>query len=351
MRRSHLLAPMLITVFIAAHLLLTIAYSIWNPLGEAPDETDHWAYIVFLARERRLPVGPRVTQSKHPPLYHGTAAAIASLAAPTFGFLRANPDISIEPVDNWSPNFFIHTTLEDWPWQGGAQAFHLARLWSVLLSTAAIAAAYAMLRTIFPRREVLILATVGLLAFLPEFAFIGASTGNDSAAALLGTLTLWGGFAIFQGQGRWSAGWWTPLALGFAFLAKVSTATLWPVIALAILMGAAHSEAQPQEGGSTLSLWTGALVRSWRRWLTTGIGVFVPALLLISPWLLRNWQLYGDPLGLELTRQTIDLRMEAWTWRDSIWLLKGWFVSFWGKIRRGPVISPCQAGSISAWRA
>ena len=137
-------------LLVLLHLLLATAYSIGNPLGEAPDETDHWAYVVYLARERSLPEGPRVTQSKHPPLYHATAAAVASLTTPRFDFLRANPDVAIQPDPTQSPNFFIHTTLEDWPWTEGALAFHLARLWSVLLSSATVAAIFGLARSSAP---------------------------------------------------------------------------------------------------------------------------------------------------------------------------------------------------------
>ncbi len=83
----------IVALLILAHLALTVAYSALNPLGEAPDEADHWAYIVYLSEHRELPVGPAMTQSKHPPLYHVTAALIASLAQPRNDFLRANPDV------------------------------------------------------------------------------------------------------------------------------------------------------------------------------------------------------------------------------------------------------------------
>jgi hypothetical protein len=319
---------LLLAVFLLGHFLLTGAYSVWNPLGEAPDEADHWAYIVYLAQERRLPEGPRVTQSKHPPLYHATAAAVASLAEPAFDFLRANPDVSLWPVENWSPNFFVHTTPESWPWTGGSLAFHLARLWSVLLSTATVAATYALARTAFPARPGLALVIAGVLAFLPEPAFIGGSANNDNAAALLGALALWGALAIYQAGGDWRAGWWTPLALGLGLLAKVSTSALWPVVALAIVLGCARRmNAATERPGS----WLSALAHSWRQWTRAGLWVFVPALLIASPWLVRNWQLYGDPLGMELVRQTVDARTTPWGWADTAWLLQGWFVSFWGK--------------------
>src|SRR5215467_11125241 len=104
----------LLLVFL--HLVLATAYSIGNPLGESPDETDHFAFVVYLAREHKLPEGKRVTQSKHPPFYHTGAALLASLATPRFDFIRANPDVALQPGPTQSANFFIHTTLEDWPW-------------------------------------------------------------------------------------------------------------------------------------------------------------------------------------------------------------------------------------------
>ena len=74
-----------------------------------------------------------------------------------------------------------------------------------------------------------------------------------------------------------------------------------------------------------------AAAASWRRWSTASLAVAALALAPASPWLLRNWRLYGDPLGLELTRQTVDVRTTPWSWTDTTWLLSGWFRSFWGK--------------------
>ncbi|MEJ5198313.1 MAG: hypothetical protein WHX53_05275, partial [Anaerolineae bacterium] len=109
-----------------ARLLLGLAYSIAIPAGEAPDEADHLAYAAYIAQERRLPAGAEMTQAKHPPLYHVLAAAVGGPAGLDTGFLRANPDVGFTP--DASPNFFVHTTLEDWPWRDGPLAMRLARL-------------------------------------------------------------------------------------------------------------------------------------------------------------------------------------------------------------------------------
>lgn len=326
----------LATLLVMAHFALALHYSIWNPAGEAPDEADHWAYVVYLAKERSLPEGPKVTQGKHPPLAHLGAAALASLAEPEFDFLRANPDVQIQRQENWSPNFFIHTRREVWPWSGSVLAFHLARLWSVLMSTATTAAVYALANAVWPRQPGLALTAMGVTAFLPELAFLGGAVTNDSAAALFGTLSLWGalviaraGVAGAQRRLHWAIGG-TALALGLGLLAKASTVALWPAVFVAILCSAGADRGRAiATGGWKTALWFGSI--SWRRWLLQAVLVFLPALAIAGPWLLRNWRLYGDPSGMALIRQTVDLRTTPWTWADTLWLLKGWFVSFWGK--------------------
>lgn len=316
----------LVIVLLIAHFALALQYSLHNPLGEAPDEADHWAYVVHLAQTGTLPVGPAMTQGKHPPLYHATAALFAALGDARRDFFQPNPAVTLEPAPGWSPGFFKHGADEQRPWRGGVLAMHLARLVSVWLSVVTVASALALGRAVAPDEPWLAVATAGVLAFIPEFLFIGASINNDTAAALFGVLALWGGLAIYRGKGRFASGWWTPLALGAGLLSKVHTVAIWPVVALAIVAGAISAE-QAQAADGQQSVQPGR----WSRALITAGLVFLPGLLIAAPWLLRNWLLYGDPLAVEMAMQTIDVRTSAWRWTDSSWLLRGWFVSFWGK--------------------
>ncbi len=303
----------LLTGFLICHLVLALAFIWANPLGEAPDEADHWAYVVYLAQEQSLPVGPQITQSKHPPFYHASAALFASLfARPSFDFLRANPDLRVPVPPEGPVNFFVHTELESWPLAGGALAFYAARLWSILFSLGTIVAAYGLIRAAFPGEDGLAMTVAGVLALLPTFAFIGSAVSNDGAVAFFSTAALWGGFAVYRAGGRMRAGWWTPFALGLGLLTKVSTVAVWPCVALLLAVPFIDR-------------------REWGRALRNLIAFFVPSGLIAAPWFWRNWQLYGDPLGLDLARQTIDQRLAPWTWADSWWLAKGWFLSFWGR--------------------
>ncbi|MCX7670778.1 MAG: hypothetical protein N2439_11985, partial [Anaerolineae bacterium] len=212
-----------------ARLALGLAYSIAIPAGEAPDEADHLAYAAYIAREQRLPVGAEMTQAKHPPLYHVLAAAAGGWAGLDTGFLRANPDVGL--TSDASPNFFVHTTLEDWPWRAGPLAMHLARLISVLPPVGLVAATYALGRALWPAAPDRAVAAAALVAFLPESLFIGGALSNDTLAALLGTTALW---LALRSRKPWHAVI-TGIVMGLGLWTKVSVAALWPVACLAMV--------------------------------------------------------------------------------------------------------------------
>ncbi len=307
-RRSFLL-------LLALYLALTTAYSLSLPLGEAPDEADHYAYARHLVLNRSLPQGPTITQGKHPPLYHAAVAAVAGWTGMDFDFLRSNPDaFPLGPAA--PPNFFVHTTLEAWPWQGGALAMRLGRLLSVLLGAVTVWAAWRLGRDCFAGAAEAGLLAGAFLATLPGFLFISGAVNNDNAAGAFGSLALvimaamiWRG----PGLGR-SIG--LGLVLGLGLLSKVGTLALWPLAALATAGG----------------LWPER--RRARAWLV-GLGHLAISLgvgaLVASPWLVRNWRLYGDPLGWDLVRATVDQRTSPLGFADLVWLARGLFGYFWGR--------------------
>ncbi|MEM7536191.1 MAG: hypothetical protein AAF639_28670 [Chloroflexota bacterium] len=332
MTRQHLC----LTLLLLAHLVVTAAFSVLNPLGEAPDEADHWAYVVHIARERELPTGPRVTQSKHPPLYHAAAALVSHFGTPHNTFLRSNPDVQIIDDPLVSPNFFIHTTREDFPWQGEVLSFHAARLWSVLLSTLTVWATFVLGRMAFPHQPMVAWIGAVLLAFLPEFAFIGGSINNDNGIALFGTLSLIAAIRMMQPVNALAQLWWIPLAIGGALLTKTSALGLWPAISIAIVWGGIRL--LPGKGNTKSGtpnrphpLPESVLRKLLSQATRLHLWAFGGGVLIASPWLWRNLQLYGDPLGVAMARQTIDLRTTAWTMADTWWLLRGWFYSSVGK--------------------
>ncbi len=342
---SRRTASAILGLLLLGRLVLGFTYSALNPLGEAPDEADHYAYSAYIGTEGRLPVGPEMTQAKHPPLYHILAAALARAAGAEmdFTFLRSNPDGGAGP-DAAAPNFFVHTQLEAWPWRGGALAMHLGRLVSVLAGVVLVAATYALGRAIWPRWYGGPLAAAALVAFMPESLFIGGAMSNDMLAAMWCTVALWLGLRTARpgrshacrasrGSGVLLVAILSGIAMGLAFLTKVSTAGLWPVVCAAILIGGRWPiPAQPQVQVDDAPADTRHAARpAIGRGAASAALAGVVALLFALPWLWRNQRLYGDFLGWPLVLATIDRRQGPLAAADLLALARGWFVSFWGK--------------------
>ncbi len=300
---------------LAIHLMLAALFSLVMPLGEAPDEADHYAFVVYLGQHAALPSGPAVTQSKHPPLYHGLGAAFTAWTGLDFTFLRANPDAEHGPAAG-VVNHFIHTRQEDFPWRGGVLAMRILRLFSIALSTVSVWGVFHLARLAAPTRPRLALASAAFAGLLPGFLFSSGAVNNDNLAAALGTLILVQALRIVRTGWARRRGLLLGVLLGFGLLSKVGVLALWPAAATALLLPAAAP---------------GEDVRWPRRLGLRALTALAPAALLAAPWLLRNWRLYGDPFGWSLVRATVDVREGPVDWGVLVWLAQGLFKTFWGK--------------------
>lgn len=314
---------------LALRAVLGLAYSLATPLGEAPDEADHYAYAAYIMAEGRLPAGPEVTQAKHPPLYHLLAALSGKLAGGSTdaGFLRANPDMAFGP-DSPAANFFIHTALEDLPWRDGVLTMRAGRFVSMLAGLVLVLATYLLGRALWPARPEFAVGAAAFAAFLPESLFIAGAMSNDmlaamwSALALLFTATLLPipGASRSRRLAPLVAAMLAGLCLGLAFVTKASTGSLAVVVAAAIFLGAWQQVRRREQPGPRLGA---AVVRI----AAAGIAAFLVSV----AWLARNQRLHGDPFGWPLVLATIDRRTGPMTAADIAQLLQGWWLSFWGK--------------------
>jgi len=304
----------LFLIILAVYLILATAVSVIVPLGEAPDEADHYAYARYLVQNHALPQGPEITQGKHPPLYHTLAALAGGWAGMTL-FLQPNPDAL--PIRTGGPaNFFTHSDAEGFPWQDGPLAFHIARFLSALLGGVILWATWRIGKEAFPQRPEIGLLSAAFLAGLPGFIYISGAMNNDNAAGAFGALAL----LLMVHMLQKGLSWPRTLALGAVFglglLSKVGTLSLWPLLALATVGAIWPARRQARAwmiaGAHTAAAW--------------GFGG-----LLASPWLLRNWRLYGDPLGWALVRQTVDMRETPVDFSVLAWLFKGLYTYFWGR--------------------
>ncbi len=328
------LAPCI--ALLALFLLLATLYHCAVPLGEGPDEAGHMQYVLFLAREGRLPMqGSDAASSDVPGEGH----------QPPLAYLLALPAVAWLPPDaphfeqTSNPHFIwnggsesaalMRASREYWPWRGVVLAWHLARGISALLGAVAVACVWGAAHELqrgqgaggsgagFP------LLAAALVALNPQFLFTSALVTNDVLLVALAAALLWHCLA-WSNRARASATLPTlptlagPLLAGVLFglaLLTKQSALLLVVLPLWASWSAAHlpSRWSSRRFAVALLCWGGA------------------ALLVAGWWYLRNWRLYGDPLGMEAFRTVFMTQPFAWQ-HGAAWLaaLERLHTSFWG---------------------
>lgn len=277
-----------LVLLVALFSILGTIYSLVVPLFEAPDEVWHFRFVQALVEQRALPVQPVegqdiwLRESGQPPLYHVLAALlVAPLDTSDFpGFVRfnvAHPAITAGSTSR-SPNVFIHTVHEAFPYQGAVLAAHMARLLSVLWGAGTIVGVYLVASEVRPGRPGAAYMAAALAALNPRFIFTSGTVNNDAAAACLSTLVLWLAIRVAQRQAGGASTGALGVLLGLSLLSKVSALALLPLVALAFG-------------------WAWWRDRGARSWLLRGGIVFGLAALVAGWWFVRNGLLYGDPLG------------------------------------------------------
>ena len=221
---------------LAAHLVLGILYSVAVPMWEASDETGHFAFVKYLASERRFPPpGQDLTQwfdeSHQPPLYYILAAVATSWIDTTGGL---EPEINPHAFTGkgmGGVNIAIHSDREAFPYRGTALAMHVARLVSVLISTAAVAVTYLIGRLLFPQDEAIAVGAMALNAFWPQFLFLGSVVTNDILVVLVSSLVILFLLRIAYKPGRLT----DFLGLGLCLVGGVATKmSAWVIVPFAL---------------------------------------------------------------------------------------------------------------------
>jgi 4-amino-4-deoxy-L-arabinose transferase-like glycosyltransferase len=267
------------------HLLLAGAYARTTPAFEGPDENDHLWYAHQLAHDGRLPIvlgsaaageeSPwlQAALGHHPPLYYWVLAGLlrALGAADT---APAWTDQGLRPVGvlHWR-----HGHDEVPPRSPELLVLFVLRGLSVLLGAVSLCLVYALGRIAFPGWPAAAQAGTLALACIPQWSYVHGilDNGNLAITLSLGSLLL---LARALADGRLGSGHgvWLGITLGAALITKLTSL---------FLLG-------------LLPLWWWLLPRPGRRAALRGLGLaLLVAIAVAGWWFLRNWQLYGSPLG------------------------------------------------------
>jgi 4-amino-4-deoxy-L-arabinose transferase-like glycosyltransferase len=317
-----------VSVILAAHLLLGILYSVIVPMWEASDETGHFAFVRYLASERRFPPpGQDITEwfdeSHQPPLYYILAALATSWIDTNDGL---EPEINPYFFAGKGPggvNIAVHSDREAFPYRGTALAMHVARLVSVMISTAVVVVTYLIGRFLFPQNEAIAIGAMALNAFWPRFLFLGAVVTNDILVPLFSSLVALFLLRIAYKPGGWKDLLGLGLCLGGGLATKMSAWGLIPLAVVAMILIAIRKMPIRARWWVLPLVWFCVASTWW--WLA---GVIVP-----DAWFegvhheldMRSMLSFiQHPL-----RQTIELRWDVvphtlrYSWR-TIWASYGW---------------------------
>ena len=274
--------------------LLALGYSLVLPLGEAADETDHFALVRFIAEQGRPPltlqeriaIGPKGDAS---PIYHGLVALLTQhvdvSALPQLPDTQQRPERFI-PTDGFRANRVFHTEDERFPFRGIVLAWHLARLVSIPLGAATVVGAYLTALAIYPQRCYLAIAAAGLVAFLPRFVINSAVVNDDNLVVPLVTFAVYCLVRVAQGDQRRRTFIALGALLGGAAIAKYHALVLLPEVTLVLAVLAWRATRQsPQPGPSAWRVWSG-------RWLCT-----ILAFLAVAGWWFLFLELRFNQVG------------------------------------------------------
>ncbi len=327
-------------ILLVAFIALALGYSIVTPLGEAPDEVSHWAYVQYLVNQHALPKpeGAVLGESHQPPLYY-LLGALATFWIPQPEFAAiANPDFAFEQPQ--TPNLLLHTRREQFPYRDVPLAWHLWRLFSVAMGAVTVWTTYQLGLVILSKasdefrpqnpalavrdssspkallrmteRHWAALAAAAFVAFLPGFTFLSAVVNNDNLVIMLSALGILQALRAARANARRRDLVLLGVILGLAVLTKLSGLVLW------LFSG-------------TLLLWVAWSHHNWRTLIRTGAWVFGIGIVIVAPWILYNLTQYGDPLGWSLVMAATPVRNAPITVGDLVLILRGLWTSFWGR--------------------
>lgn len=309
----------LIGLFVAKQIILVLIF----PAFSGHDEVAHYAYLQSVAKHGHIPVIPdlaewrarrdtpdplevdwipdklypycsytldwvcdpnsRTYQLSGPPRSHWWPGTDSDLRYPSGWIYTANHP----------PLYYALLTPVYWLSESASLATQLdiLRLASIPLGALTVYLAYRLAGTLFPGDSFLAVSVPAFVAFQPQVSYEAAILNNDVLAI---TLYSWILYLIIVGiRDRFPTRLclWLGVAGGLALLAKSTSLTAAPIVALAVI---------PAVG------WNRPL-----RWIRQGGIIAGLAGLIASPWYVFLYRTYGDLSGLSRIEA-----LQVWNYRN-----------------------------------
>ncbi len=311
-------------IILSVYLLAGGLYARLTPAWQAPDEPAHYNYVQFLD-----------TQPGLPELVAGCydQAYLSELTSRRFP-----PEL---PVDNLcyefhQPPLYYLLNLPIFVLTDGSLL--ALRLFAVILGSGVLVIAFWIGRTIFPDRPEIAYGTMAFVAFVPMHTAILASANNDALAGLIFAALLLllvrrlapssSTAHLLNGRRQFQDDLLLGTLLGLGLITKMTIYIAIPLIAVALWLGSITRK-KGQNGRP-----------DWSRLIKQAVLIYGLALLIASPWYIRNGLVYGnfDILGLNRhdivvigQRRTADFIAEVGWINYTGTFFATTFRSFWGQ--------------------
>ncbi len=302
------------------YLLFGLIYAFATPAFEANEELWHFGYVEHLRETGNLPAQSlyqRHTIYRHhgsqPPLYYALMAIVtAPINIDDAGeFRRLNPHVNIsQPSSFGNKNLIVHDDSL-FLFRGAGLAVLITRALGIAFGAGTIVFVYKIGELIAPQRQTVAFVAGGITGLNPMFIFVTASVNNDALAMLLNGALIW--LLLRTMRDGFSLRAILMLALLFALssLTKLTGLALFPV-----LLGVAVFVQRKTGDRRGLLLLLYALALGW--------------LLIAGWWYFRNFQLYGEPLGIITMAELAGPRDPTFNLADVFAEYQQFRMSFWG---------------------
>ena len=298
-RDARWLVP-LFTLFIAKQLLVL---AIIGPFT-GHDEVDHFFYVARLAAGDGLGVVGEVP--------------LPEVAAPYEAYVADFP-YNAEVIQPPLYHLLMAPLFKAVPGGDVLARLYTLRAIAVLMGTVTLWLVYLIARLVFHDVPFLRIGMPLFVALQPQFSFEAAIVNHDILVILLYTLT---GYLLQLGLQRsfsWRLSLLIGLVVGAGLWTKVSFGLVLPMVGVGILFAAVDDWRGGREWFKTL-LWRGALT------------IALP-FILILPWFVRSYDLYGDPTGAQRLREIPEYGDQAQGYGEMLGSAAFWqgrLEDFWG---------------------
>ena len=303
---------LLAAAIIAASFFVSLLWAALIPYDQAPDEFDHFASARFIAEHNRFPVF-----DQEPDFIHTTCS---SPTGPCFTSYAAYPGL------NYAISAGFMKLQHAFTGEPYANLYFAARLTSVFSIALYVFFLWKTAQLLLENQLARVTALM-VGAFIPQVTFIGGYVNADAFSLAASAAVIYLSVRLLHDGFSRPLALYSGVALGFLALAR---ANYWPLFGL---FGVA---------------WAFAVFRAWRedgaarRVLFSSVATVAIAAAIGGWWYIRNFQLYGDPLGFDTLQDAFDaagpLRQSpadqgatftSLLFDDPVWR-KFTFRSFWG---------------------